>query len=109
MSSRSQTGPLFADTGLHTPHPTQHPITNNHTMHNCSFAPSKRRLHVSPPSTIWFSTSQRINKFAPTADKPFVLGLPTGSSPLTTYKALVRMHKAGELSFKHVVTFNMDE
>lgn len=28
----------------------------------------------------------RINDFAPSASKPFVLGLPTGSSPLQTYK-----------------------
>ncbi|MDC7247387.1 MAG: glucosamine-6-phosphate deaminase [Sphaerochaetaceae bacterium] len=41
--------------------------------------------------------------------KPFVLGLPTGSSPVGTYKELIRMHKSGEVSFKNVVTFNMDE
>ena len=39
----------------------------------------------------------------------FVLGLPTGSTPLKVYAELVRMVKAGELSFKNVVTFNMDE
>ncbi|KZT20544.1 Glucosamine/galactosamine-6-phosphate isomerase [Neolentinus lepideus HHB14362 ss-1] len=53
--------------------------------------------------------SKRINDFAPTAEKPFVLGLPTGSSPIPTYKALIRLVKEGKLSFKHVVTFNMDE
>ncbi|MBR3936172.1 MAG: glucosamine-6-phosphate deaminase [Oscillospiraceae bacterium] len=42
-------------------------------------------------------------------NRPFVLGLPTGSSPLGVYKRLVAMNKAGELSFKNVVTFNMDE
>ena len=42
-------------------------------------------------------------------DRPFVLGLPTGSSPIGVYKELVRMNKAGEVSFKNVVTFNMDE
>lgn len=52
---------------------------------------------------------KRIIKFAPTAEKPFVLGLPTGSSPIPTYKALIRMVKEGQLSFKNVVTFNMDE
>lgn len=51
----------------------------------------------------------RINAFNPTADRPFVLGLPTGSTPLATYTALIAMHKAGNVSFKHVVTFNMDE
>ncbi len=42
-------------------------------------------------------------------DKPFVLGLPTGSTPLATYKKLIRLHKAGEVSFQNVITFNMDE
>ena len=40
---------------------------------------------------------------------PFVLGLPTGSTPLETYKELTRRHKTGEVSFKNVITFNMDE
>jgi glucosamine-6-phosphate deaminase len=53
--------------------------------------------------------AKRIIDFAPTVDKPFVLGLPTGSSPIPTYNALIKLVKAGELSFKHVVTFNMDE
>ena len=41
--------------------------------------------------------------------RPFVLGLPTGSSPLGVYKRLIEMNKAGKVSFKNVVTFNMDE
>ncbi|ORY95222.1 glucosamine-6-phosphate isomerase [Syncephalastrum racemosum] len=52
---------------------------------------------------------ERIKQFKPTADRPFVLGLPTGSSPIGTYKKLVELYKAKELSFEHVVTFNMDE
>jgi len=52
---------------------------------------------------------KRINDFKPTAEKPFVLGLPTGSSPIPTYKHLISLVKSGKLSFKHVVTFNMDE
>lgn len=51
----------------------------------------------------------RINTFAPTPEKPFVLGLPTGSSPEIIYKYLVQAHKDGEISFANVVTFNMDE
>uniref|UniRef100_K3WPK8 Glucosamine-6-phosphate isomerase n=1 Tax=Globisporangium ultimum (strain ATCC 200006 / CBS 805.95 / DAOM BR144) TaxID=431595 RepID=K3WPK8_GLOUD len=60
---------------------------------------------------LWVSTyvRKRIQDFAPTADRPFVLGLPTGSSPLLTYKKLVEFHQAKTLSFEHVVTFNMDE
>ena len=42
-------------------------------------------------------------------NRPFVLGLPTGSSPLGVYKNLIEMNKAGKVSFKNVVTFNMDE
>lgn len=53
--------------------------------------------------------AKKINDFAPTQERPFVLGLPTGSSPLGTYKALIALNKAGQVSFKHVVTFNMDE
>ncbi|QIQ20670.1 glucosamine-6-phosphate deaminase [Zophobihabitans entericus] len=51
----------------------------------------------------------QINAFKPTAKRPFVLGLPTGSSPLMMYGQLIKLHKAGKVSFKHVVTFNMDE
>jgi glucosamine-6-phosphate deaminase len=51
----------------------------------------------------------KINAFEATPEKPFVLGLPTGSSPLGTYKELIRLHKAQKVSFKNVVTFNMDE
>ena len=42
-------------------------------------------------------------------ERPFVLGLATGSSPIGVYNELVKKYKAGELSFKNVVTFNMDE
>ncbi|MCD4640380.1 glucosamine-6-phosphate deaminase, partial [Proteus mirabilis] len=52
---------------------------------------------------------EKINAFAPSADRPFVLGLPTGGTPLATYKALIELHRAGKVSFQHVVTFNMDE
>ena len=41
--------------------------------------------------------------------RPFVLGLPTGSSPLGVYRRLIAMNRAGEISFANVVTFNMDE
>ena len=53
--------------------------------------------------------ADKIKKANPTIAKPFVLGLPTGSSPIPVYKELIRMHKAGEISFENVVTFNMDE
>jgi glucosamine-6-phosphate deaminase len=51
----------------------------------------------------------RIQQFHPTAEKPFVLGLPTGSTPVITYKYLIDMYRRGELSFENIITFNMDE
>ena len=53
--------------------------------------------------------AQRINAFAPKPDKPFVLGLPTGSSPLGIYRQLISACKAGSVSFSSVISFNMDE
>ena len=41
--------------------------------------------------------------------KPCVLGMATGSTPISMYKELVRLHKEEGLSFKNVVTFNLDE
>lgn len=49
--------------------------------------------------------AKRINESKGT----FVLGLPTGSTPLATYAELIKLHKTGKVSFKNVVTFNMDE
>ncbi len=42
-------------------------------------------------------------------NKPAVLGLATGSSPKKVYQELIRMHKEEGLSFKNVITFNLDE
>ena len=53
--------------------------------------------------------ARRIIESNPTAAKPFKLGCPTGSSPLGLYKELIRKYHSGEISFEHVVTFNMDE
>lgn len=52
---------------------------------------------------------QRILQFKPSPTRPFVLGLPTGGTPIKTYQRLVKMYRDGELSFQNVVTFNMDE
>lgn len=52
---------------------------------------------------------EKINAANPTPDEPYVLGLPTGSSPILTYNEIVKRYKKGDISFKNVVTFNMDE
>jgi glucosamine-6-phosphate deaminase len=51
----------------------------------------------------------RIRQFEPSAERPFVLGLPTGSTPLAMYERLIKLCEKGKVSFRHVVTFNMDE
>ncbi len=53
--------------------------------------------------------ARKINQAKPTADKPFVLGLPTGSSPIGTYAEIVALYNEGKVSFQNVITFNMDE
>ena len=52
---------------------------------------------------------QRIQVFAPTAQKPFVLGLPTGGTVEGMYANLRQLNQTGQLDFSHVITFNMDE
>lgn len=53
--------------------------------------------------------AKRIIEFGPNESKAFVLGLPTGSSPIGMYKELIKLKKTGKISFKNVITFNMDE
>lgn len=61
--------------------------------------------------SIWAAdyVAAKINAAAPTPEHPFVLGCPTGSSPLGLYRRLIELYKAGKVSFANVVTFNMDE
>lgn len=61
--------------------------------------------------SIWAAhhIADKINAKAKISDKPFILGLCTGSTPIETYAELARMVKAGEVSFKNVISFNMDE
>lgn len=53
--------------------------------------------------------AKKINEKASKTGKPFVIGLCTGSTPIETYAELIRMNKAGEVTFKNVISFNMDE
>jgi glucosamine-6-phosphate deaminase len=53
--------------------------------------------------------AHKINQFAPSATRPFVLGLPTGGTPLDMYRELIRLNQENVVSFEYVITFNMDE
>ena len=46
--------------------------------------------------------AKKILAAQPTAEKPFVLGLPTGSSPLGMYRELIELNKSGVISFANV-------
>ncbi len=52
---------------------------------------------------------ERISRFQPNSERPFVLGLPTGSTPRGLYRELAARCRAKTVSFRHVITFNMDE
>src|SRR5205085_3559811 len=43
------------------------------------------------------------------ANRPTVLGLATGSTPVGLYRELIRLHQEADLDFARVVTFNLDE
>ena len=48
-------------------------------------------------------------KYKQSKKQKCILGLATGSSPITVYDELINIHKKEKLSFKNVVTFNLDE
>ena len=50
-----------------------------------------------------------VNEISANKLDKFVLGLPTGSTPLGMYARLIEMNKAGKLDFSKVTTFNLDE
>jgi len=56
-----------------------------------------------------FAAHYIAGKIKSAGGKKFVLGLPTGSTPLITYDELIKLNKENKVSFENVVTFNMDE
>ena len=69
------------------------------------------RLHIHRSDQSLRQQSNRQGKaFVPIDSKQlFDLGLPTSSSPLPVYRHLVSIYNAGHVSFRHIITFNMDE
>ncbi len=51
----------------------------------------------------------KIKAARPTENKPFVMAVPAGSSPLGMFERLIELFRKGKLSFQNVVIFNMDE
>src|SRR5690606_35527317 len=76
-------------------------ITKPSNLHICATAAaaSERVAHV--------IAHEMVKKQA--QGLPVVLGLATGNTPKMVYEQLVRMHKNEGLSFKNVISFNLDE
>ena len=69
-----------------------------------------QETHAACCSYVAAYVCQRITEFAPTADRLFVLGLPTsGASAALTLQTLVEYTRQGKLSFEHVAVFGTDE
>lgn len=92
-------------------HASHHPVSPMPSASRCSHI-DLLSLSNQPPSDTADDTAlytahyiaRRINTFQPTSDRPFVLGLPTGGTPLGTYRHLVRLFNEKVVSFRHVVT-----
>ena len=69
------------------------------------------RIYKNPSEAVKAVAREIADLIRTNADKSekCVLGLATGSSPIKLYEELVRMHREEGLSFKNVVSFNLDE
>lgn len=68
-------------------------------------------IYQDSQSASWYVANEIASLIKQKQDKgeKAVLGLATGSTPTKVYDYLVQFHKEGRLSFKNVVTFNLDE
>ncbi len=81
--------------------------------------PSAAEIHEKVPTLIFPSAAdaaaalarevKELIESATAAGRPAVLGLATGSTPVPFYRELIRLHREQGLSFKNVITFNLDE
>src|SRR5688500_3196103 len=68
-----------------------------------------RTIVVEDHEAIALVVADRIESLIRSKSGKVVLGLATGSTPIGVYRELVRRHKTEGLSFRRVVTFNLDE
>lgn len=59
--------------------------------------------------TAYYIADRILRKAKENPEKPFVLGLPNGASPLGMYQELIQLCKEQKISFKNVITFSMIE
>lgn len=83
--------------------PGKYETTKLEKIHNVIFEDSiAGSIAVAHEIATLIRNKQKENKLC-------VLGLATGSSPIKVYAELIRLHKQDGLSFKNVVSFNLDE
>ena len=58
--------------------------------------------------TAYYITT-RIKEFNPSPDRPFVLAIPAGLSPIGTFQQLISLHQEGKVSFRNVAAFGLNE
>lgn len=85
--------------------------TKKHFDFSDSFERIPVKIFNTPKQGSVFAAEQiaRLIKEKQSKGEDCVLGLATGSTPISLYAELVRMHKEDGLSFKNVITFNLDE
>src|ERR1700693_5450690 len=81
--------------------------------------PSEAEQHERIPTTVFQSSDDAVRVVAASIavlirrrrdeGRSVVLGLATGSTPVKLYRELIRLHRDEGLSFRNVVTFNLDE
>src|SRR6185436_2494459 len=86
---------------------------------NCMNSPSEAEQHERIPTAVFQSSDTAVRVVAVSIallirrrrdeDRSVVLGLATGSTPVKLYRELIRLHRDEGLSFRNVVTFNLDE
>ncbi|KAL9657259.1 hypothetical protein ABK040_011480 [Willaertia magna] len=88
-----------------------HQLLDSAALYMVNYNSNKVHIH-NTPQEIAEQVSDRIIEVINQNDKKgkqTVLCLPTGSTPILTYKALVEKYKQGKVSFENVITFNLDE
>jgi glucosamine-6-phosphate deaminase len=89
--------------------PQRHPVMQGAPHDHVEHIPCRVFRHANQAS---LAVAQQIAALIRTREaegRPCVLGLATGSTPVGVYNALVEMHQREGLSFKNVITFNLDE
>lgn len=97
------------DSPTSTKSPVRHPLMHSAPYDQVEKIPCRVFRHASQASRAVAEQIAAMIRTREAEGRPCVLGLATGSTPVGVYNALIEMHQRDGLSFKNVVTFNLDE